>query len=133
MTQTNKILSLLLLDDDQNVLKALKRALSGAEYEIHSFTNPAEALEFLKQNPVGVIVSDQHMPTMSGAAFLREASIRQPKSIRIALTGHNEQETIARAANEGSPWRIITKPWDSEELRAILGKAFRIYNQGQDS
>lgn len=115
---------LLLVDDEGHVLESLARALKSDGYRILHTTDPREALNLLATNRVGVIVSDQMMPEMSGVELLRKARQLHPNTIRIMLTAYTDSKLIADAINEGAVYKFIFKPWDNDMLRDILRQAF---------
>ena len=115
---------LLLLDDDQNILAALRRLLRREGYQVHSTTSPQEALEILSTHPVGVVLSDQRMPLMSGTEFLRQVKKLHPLTVRIVLSGYSELSTVQAAVNEGAIWRFLCKPWEDDVLREQIRLAF---------
>ena len=118
--------TLLLLDDEPNILRALQRLLRQDGYRILATTDPREAFEMLAQNRVQVIVSDQRMPEMSGTEFLSRVKEMYPDTIRIVLSGYSEIETITQAVNRGAIYKFFTKPWDDAQLRENLREAFRV-------
>lgn len=118
-------LTLLLLDDEPNILRALQRLLRPEGYKVFATTSPHEAFDLLAQHPVQVIVSDQRMPEMSGTEFLSRVKELYPDTIRIVLSGYSEIETITEAVNRGAIYKFLTKPWDDEALREDLREAFR--------
>lgn len=118
--------TLLLVDDEQNIVSALKRLLRRDDYQILSAHSGAEGLEVLAANAVDVIVSDQRMPGMIGADFLRAAKLLYPKTLRIMLSGYTELQSVTDAVNEGAIYKFLTKPWDDEQLRGHIAEAFRL-------
>ncbi len=120
-----KARSLLLVDDDPNVLSSLKRLLRPDGYEISCAASGPEGLKLLEQHPVDIIVADQRMPGMSGVEFLREAKRLYPQTVRIVLSGHTELQSVTDAINEGAVYRFLTKPWDDDQLRGFIEQAFR--------
>lgn len=118
--------TLLLLDDEPNILRALQRLLRQDGYKILATTDPGEAFELLAQHRVQVIVSDQRMPEMSGTEFLSRVKEMYPDTIRIVLSGYSEIETITQAVNRGAIYKFFTKPWDDAQLRESLREAFRV-------
>lgn len=117
---------LLLVDDEPHVLSALTRALRRDGYRILRAGGGAEGLARLEAEPaVGVIVSDQRMPGMSGVEFLRRAKALRPDTVRIVLSGYTDLETVTDAINEGAIFKFLTKPWDDELLRRNIAEAFR--------
>lgn len=119
--------SLLLLDDEENILRALKRALRRDGYRILTAESASGALELLDTQEIGVIITDQRMPEMSGTRFLRMVKERSPDTMRIVLTGYTELQSVTEAVNQGHIYKFLTKPWDDELLRSSLREAFEQY------
>ncbi|MBV8659338.1 MAG: response regulator [Burkholderiales bacterium] len=115
---------LLLVDDEANILSALSRLFRRDGYRILTATSGAEGLEQLKQHNVGVIISDQRMPGMTGTEFLSVAKQIQPNSVRIVLSGYTELNSVTDAINKGAVFRFLTKPWEDDSLREQVAAAF---------
>jgi CheY-like chemotaxis protein len=116
---------LLLVDDEPNILTALRRLLRREGYAILTAADGAEALELLAHEPVQVIVSDQRMPGMSGTELLRRVKQLYPRTVRIALSGYADLATVTDAVNHGAIYRYLSKPWDDEALKGEIREAFR--------
>lgn len=116
--------TLLLVDDEPNVLAALRRVLRRDGYTLLTSDDPHAALGLLDQHPVDVILSDQRMPGMSGVEFLRRVRETHPDTIRIVLSGYSDLQFITDAINEGAIYKFLTKPWDDELLRQQIRTAF---------
>jgi putative nucleotidyltransferase with HDIG domain len=120
---------ILFVDDEKNVLQSLKRLCIDGNYSVILANSGEEALEILKNNPnIGLIVSDQRMPAMTGSEFLEKAKEMLPDTVRILLTGYADINAVADAINKGGAYRYITKPWNDEELLQIIGDAVRRYS-----
>ncbi|WDE07137.1 response regulator [Thalassomonas viridans] len=119
-------LSLLLLDDEQCILDSLKRLLR-KDYRLITFTQGQEALAYLEENHVDMVMSDMRMPNMDGAEFLCRAKAIIPEAIRILLTGYSDLESTIKAINQGGVYTYIEKPWDNEALQLTLAKAAEHY------
>ena len=117
----------LLVDNDKNILTALRRLLRRDGYRILSTTNPLEAIELLATNSIGVIVSDARMTEMPGTELLRCVRGLYPGIVRIMLSGYTELQTVKDAINEGAVYKCLTKPWDDDLLREHLAESFRRY------
>ncbi|MBP6504692.1 MAG: EAL domain-containing protein [Rhodoferax sp.] len=117
--------TLLLVDDEPNVLAALRRLLRTDGYHLLSASSGQQGLDILASQPVDIIVSDQRMPGMTGVQFLRQAKALYPQTIRIVLSGHTELQSVTDAINEGAVYRFLTKPWDDAQLREFIEQAFR--------
>jgi response regulator RpfG family c-di-GMP phosphodiesterase len=115
---------LLLVDDEKNILAALRRLLHQEKYRILTASSAPEALIILASTPVDVIVSDQRMPDMTGVEFFRTAKEIYPETIRIMLSGYTELQSVTDAVNEGAIYKFLTKPWDDQQLKAHIAEAF---------
>lgn len=115
---------LLLVDDEENILMALRRMLRPEGYVIHTASSGEEGLEVLAREPIGVVVSDQRMPKMSGSEFLGKVKERYPDTMRIVLSGYTELNAITDAINQGAIYKFLTKPWDDELLKRHIDEAF---------
>ncbi len=119
--------TLLLVDDEKNILNSLKRLLRNEGYEIHCTTSAAEGLGIVEGKKIAVVVSDQMMPEMDGTTFLSRVRKIDAKTIRILLTGHGSLDDAIRAINQSNIFEYIEKPWDSERLKSSISKAFEFY------
>jgi len=127
MDAVNKDRILLLVDDEENILSSLARLLRRDGYQILRGNSGKAGLELLKENDVGVIISDQRMPEMTGTEFLGEVKELYPDTVRIVLSGYTELNSITDAINEGAIFKFLTKPWDDELLRKNVLDAFAHY------
>lgn len=121
--------TVLIVDDEENILSALQRTLRRENYSLLIAAEPAQALDILRQSQVDVVVSDHLMPNMSGLDFLKEVRALYPDVVRIMLTGHAQMSTAMEAINEGEIFRFLTKPWEDAELKVALHLAFEKLNQ----
>lgn len=117
---------ILLVDDEPNVLSALRRLLRPKAYTIHTANDGTEALALLEAQTVDLIISDMRMPGMSGAELLAQARARWPNTLRILLTGYAEVSSAIAAINEGGIYRYVSKPWNDEELLKTLHQALEL-------
>lgn len=118
---------ILVVDDEPDILFSLQ-ALLRHDFEVHTASSGAEALEVLRQSPVHLIVSDQRMPAMSGAEFLCRAKCECPRAVRVIFTGYADLKAVIDAVNRGEIYRYLTKPWDPDDLVAVLKEACRRYD-----
>lgn len=119
--------TLLFVDDEENVLNALRRIFMEENYTILTATSGSKALEILGQQPVQLIISDHRMPGMTGAELLKTVRDRYHDTIRIMLTGHADVHSIMGAVKEGAVYKFITKPWNDEDLRLTVSLALQQY------
>ncbi len=119
--------TVLLVDDEVNITRALKRLLRRDGYRILVANSPQEAFDLLASYEVQVIISDQRMPEMTGTELLRLAKELYPDTVRILLTGYTELATVTDAVNQGWLFKFVSKPWDDEELRGFVFQAFEAH------
>ena len=119
--------TLLIVDDDVNVLSSLHRLFRPEGYQILTASTPAEGFEMLALHRVHVIVCDQRMPSMSGTEFLSKVKELYPETIRIILSGYTGLEAVLDSINRGAIYRFYTKPWDDTQLRDNIRLAFQHY------
>ena len=115
--------TILLVDDETNILKALKRALKRENWNIITYDNPAQALEELALTPVDLVLTDYRMPQMTGVEFLTDFKAMQPDAIRLILSGQADLQGVLDAINAAQVYRFILKPWNDEELVYTLKNA----------
>lgn len=116
--------TILLVDDEENILSALRRLLRRDGYRILTAGSGAEGLQILAREPVDVIVSDQRMPNMTGTDFLKQAKDGWPHTVRIVLSGYTDLGSVTEAINDGAAYKFLTKPWDDDILRLAIREAF---------
>ena len=120
--------TILIVDDEPNVLKAVARLLRHNRYEILTAISGAEALEVMDKQPASLVISDQRMPGMSGVELLQVIKKRYPDAIRIILTGSTGLEHAIGAINRGEVYRYILKPWQDEDFRLTVRRAVERYH-----
>lgn len=114
--------SVLFVDDEPGVLATMRMLFRG-RYHLYFANGGSEALQILREQPIDVIVSDQRMPGMTGVELLRAARGINENIMRILLTGYSDLTAIVGSINEGEIFRFVNKPWDNEELLAVVTKA----------
>ncbi len=115
----------LLVDDDKNLLKGLRRVLRKEPYEIAAATSAAEALGILGKQEIDVVISDQVMPRMAGTVFLAAVRQRFPDTVRFMLTGKGTLDTAIKAINDGAISRFFTKPCNVVDLAVTIRQALQ--------
>lgn len=120
--------TLLLVDDEPNILSALKRVLRDEGYQVLTACSAEDGLKQLALHKVQVIVSDQRMPAMSGIEFLGRVKEAYPDTVRMVLSGYTDLETVTEAINRGAIYHFLTKPWEDETLKEYIRTAFRHYH-----
>jgi DNA-binding NtrC family response regulator len=119
--------TLLLIDDEANVLNALVRALRRNRYRILTATCAEEALDILAREDVQVIISDERMPGMSGTELLSKVSQTHPETVRILLSGCADVDAVTESVGRGAIYKFLAKPWNDEELRQQIQDAFKMH------
>ncbi len=120
--------TILLVDDEPNVLSALTRVLRNSPYQSLTASSGNQALAIMETTTIKVIVSDEQMVGMRGSELLAEVHGRFPNTVRLMLTGHATLEASMRAMNEGHVYRFLIKPWDEAMLRLSLSAAIEKYD-----
>ena len=115
--------TVLIVDDEAAVTRALARMLASPALRILTTQEPAEALALLDREPIDAVISDKDMPEMSGLALLGEIRGRHPLVVRILLTGQPTLDSALAAINDGGVFRYLTKPWKEPELSATIAAA----------
>jgi len=116
---------ILFVDDEERILTAL-RSVFRRDHHVFTAVNGAEALEFVRRFSPHVVVSDQRMPGMTGIELLREVRQIAPGAVRILLTGYSDLAAIVGSINEGEVYRFISKPWENENIRRVIGEAVTV-------
>ncbi len=114
---------ILCVDDEPNILSAMRRMFMLSGFNIEEATSGAQALQKLEQQEFHLILSDMQMPEMNGAELLAQVRQRWPKVMRLMLTGTADLKTAISAINEGEIYRYLTKPWNDEELVSTVKSA----------
>ncbi len=117
--------AVLFLDDDPDALSALRRALKGEPYDVYTTADPAQALEWIEQRHVDVVVADQYMPSIAGTDFLRRVARTDPSAVRVVLTGHPDWLPLSEGLEGRVDW-LLTKPWNPRELKETLGELIAV-------
>jgi putative nucleotidyltransferase with HDIG domain len=120
--------TVLFIDDEVNILRAVQRLLRNEPCRVLTASRGPEALDLLAKDAAQVVVSDQRMPEMAGVEVLLAVRDRHPDAVRMMMTGYTEMNVAVDAINHGEIYRLITKPWNDEELKATLRQAFDHYD-----
>ena len=108
--------TILLVDDEVNILVSLKRTLRSTGHNILTANSPADALQLLATNTVDLIVSDYLMPHMTGIELLSHVEKLQPDTTRVILSGHADFDIVTQAIRSGSVHKYLAKPWTNAVL-----------------
>ena len=116
--------TLLIVDDEPQVIKSIVRTLRKQDLEILTACSAEEAIKIIQHNAVGVVLSDQNMPSMDGVSFLAKVREYDRDIVRLLLTGFANVENAIEAINRSQIFEFLTKPWEPEALQSALSRAF---------
>lgn len=120
--------TILIVDDEENILKSLERLLENEGYRMFFANSGDKGLEIVKREDIQLVISDHRMPGMDGLKFLSEIKKILPDTIRIMLTGYADVDIAVKAINEGGVYRFVTKPWNNNELLSAVKQGIEYYN-----
>ena len=120
-------IGVLYVDDEINNLNSFKAAFR-RDFEIFTAISAKEGRKILDSQEIGVIITDQRMPGMTGIEFLESILSIYPDTIRILLTGFSDINAVMDAINRGQVYKYLVKPWQNEELKMYIENALEIYN-----
>lgn len=123
---TDQRFRILFVDDEEAILKSLRRLMRRHPYECWFATSGAEGLSIMEAQPIDLVISDMRMPEMDGATFLSEVKQRWPFSVRFLLTGFADMSATIDALNLGGINRYVSKPWDDDALIEAIEEGLRI-------
>lgn len=115
--------TILIVDDEENILRSLKRIFKEQKYTVYTAISGFEAISLLKKTNVDLIISDQKMPGMDGIELFEKIIDDYPDLIKILITGHAELNDAIRAVNSGNVYKFTLKPWNNEELLLMIKRA----------
>ncbi|MGV6851516.1 MAG: HD domain-containing phosphohydrolase [bacterium] len=120
---TKTVPKLLFVDDELNILSAIKRLFRKEAWDIKTANSGQQGLVLLEEQAFDLVVSDMRMPEMDGAEFLAAVIEKWPKTERVLLTGYADLESTIRAVNDSHIFAYVSKPWDERELRMVIDRA----------
>jgi two-component system NtrC family sensor kinase len=124
----NERVKILCVDDEKNVLRALRRVFLDDNYEILSALSAEEGLRILRTaEEIQIVISDYRMPGLNGIDFLKEVCRSWPDTIRMVLSGYADTAAVVEAINDGQIFKFIPKPWDEDELRTTIRMGLERY------
>ncbi|OGQ34433.1 MAG: hypothetical protein A3F16_05575 [Deltaproteobacteria bacterium RIFCSPHIGHO2_12_FULL_43_9] len=118
---------ILIIDDEKNIVDALKR-LFRRDYDVDTALSADDGLALLEKNSYHLVICDQRMPGLTGVQFFARAKEIQPETIRVLLTGYADIQSVIDAINRGEIYRYISKPWDVDEIKALVAQGVETYN-----
>jgi response regulator RpfG family c-di-GMP phosphodiesterase len=118
---------MLVVDDEPNVLKCVTRLFRKDDIVCHTAQSGQEGEQIFRRNSIGVVLSDQRMPRMDGITFLEKIQTLNPDAVRLLLTGYSCRDSAIEAVNRSGVFMYLTKPWQDDELRSAVSRAFAHY------
>ena len=122
-----QLMNVLYVDDEVHNLNAFKASFRRT-FNVFTAESAKDAMVILESQPMHIIVSDQRMPVTTGVDFFQSIIPIYPDPIRILLTGYADISAVIDAINKGQVYLYITKPWQEDELRQNLERAFEIFS-----
>ena len=123
--------TILCVDDEENILNALKRLLRKEGYTLKTAKSGAEGLEIVKNDDIHLIICDQRMPDMGGTEFLAKVKDKYPDIIRVILTGYTDIDSISESVNKGHIYKFLLKPWNDQNLKLEIRQCIEQYKLAQ--
>lgn len=120
-------IGVLYVDDEINNLNSFKAGFR-RDFKIFTAISAKEGRKILDSQEIGVIITDQRMPGMTGIEFLESTLQVYPDTIRILLTGFSDINAVMDAINRGQVYKYLVKPWQNDELKMYIENALEIYN-----
>jgi DNA-binding NtrC family response regulator len=117
----------LYVDDEINNLNSFKASFR-RDFDIYTAQSAREGRKILDTYEIGVIITDQRMPGMTGIEFLESILTIYPDTIRILLTGFSDMNAVMDAINRGQVYKYLVKPWQDDELKLYIQNALEIYH-----
>lgn len=120
------MIHVLFIDDEPHNLLSFKASFR-RNFKIFTAVSAAEGRNILEQNEIHVILSDQRMPIMTGIEFFESILEAYPEPIRILITGYTDINAVIEAINRGQVYKYLTKPWNENEVRIFVEKAYELH------
>lgn len=118
--------NILFVDDEENILKALKRALIDESYKCFFANSAKNGLGILKTTNIDIVISDMRMPEMDGLEFLGNVERISPDIVKIIQSGQADMYQLINVINTIDVFNFILKPWDVDTtLKPVINKAIQ--------
>ena len=117
--------AVLIVDDEEFVVQAIKRTLSLEGYTTIGTVDAEEAIRIMRDTPPAVLISDQRMPRMTGVELMQQARHFSPSTVRLLISGYSDIDVVISAINEGQIFQYISKPWQEAELLKKVKESFQ--------
>jgi len=123
---------ILLVDDEAPITTALIRELRSEPFELTAVNDAQEALRTASSQEFDLIISDNLMPGMTGLEFFSNLKVLHPRTRRILLTGQTDMGQAVQAFNDGYIHRFVGKPWQRDELLAIILQELKLFREQKE-
>ena len=121
------MINVLYIDDEPHNLTSFKASFR-RNFNVYTVDEAVEARKILENKEVHVILSDQRMPKMTGIEFFESILDAFPDPIRILVTGYTDINAVIDAINRGQVYKYLTKPWNEDDVRNAIEKAYEVYS-----
>ena len=125
---TNSTTRILCVDDEPNILSALKRMFTLVGFSLTCVESGQEAIKLMESQNFHIVISDMRMPSMSGVELFEHIKLTHPEVIKILLTGYSDLDSAIAAVNRGEVYRYFTKPWNESEIINTVQSAIEYLN-----
>lgn len=132
MIQQDQRINVLYIDDEVHNLTSF-RASFRRMFNVFTAESAEEGRTIIEFQNIHVILSDQRMPKMTGIEFFESIKDEHPDPIRILITGYTDINAVIDAINRGQVYKYLTKPWNEEDVRIYIDKAFEVYRLRKDN
>lgn len=132
MLQSSQQINVLYIDDEAHNLTSF-RACFRRIFNIFTAESAEEGRKIISHQDIHVILSDQRMPRMTGIEFFESIKDEFPHPIRILITGYTDINAVIDAINRGQVYKYLTKPWNDEDVRIYIEKAYEVYRLRKDN
>jgi response regulator RpfG family c-di-GMP phosphodiesterase len=122
----NSMKTILFVDDEIQILKALKRLFHSSPYEVLFAESAKDALELFAEKTIDLIMTDIRMPDMDGFELLRIIKKKYPLTLRVTLSGYTDSKNIFKALEDNLAKLYVFKPWDNKELTNTIDQLFEV-------
>ncbi len=127
--QRRQPLIVLIVDDEENILRSLRRLFKREPFRTVATTDPYEALSLLRDGPVAVLVTDQRMPELDGDHLIARVKALDDRIVCIRLTGYPDRMTPAPELPREAVFRTVAKPWNEGEITDVVREALEAYER----
>ena len=119
---------LLVVDDEPNICETVRDHLR-LEFRVLTAHSAAEGTKLMTEHEVHIVMTDQRMPYTTGVQLLESVRVRFPQAVRMLFTGYSDTASIIAAIIQGHIFAFLKKPWEPEELDAIVHEAAAEYDR----